>query len=300
MDNGTRVQVVAHRESYYGSVKVVDYSYRDKHTRELIIDGGINSGIDMTNGQSIFPYYYVLGHYPMAINPGGENCLVLGLGAGTIPGIFQSYGVTTDVLDIDPVIFDVAKEYFNFSNNGDSYVQDARYFLISTPKKYDYVVLDVFSGESMPAHLLSLEAYDLISSKLNKNGVMAFNMSGSVGDRSFMTVSIIKTLQQVFDQVDIYPVFDPKGELQMGNISVLAYNGPARGINSNIFAGIPNHPFVEDTLNNLHLWKWQVPDDRQGIILRDNYIPLDFYNAWIREAIRKEIVRSTDWEVLSF
>jgi hypothetical protein len=128
---------------------------------------------------------------------------------------------------------------------------------------------------------------------------MAFNMFGSVGEGSFMTVSIIKTLQQVFDQVDIYPNFDPKGDTQLGNLSVLAYNGASRVIDRNIFDDIPNNPFVADTLNSLHLWKWQLPADQEGIILRDNYVPLEFYNAWIREAVRKGIVESTDWDVLS-
>ena len=299
MDNGTRVRVVASKETYYGSVKVVDYSYQDKHTRELVIDGAVNSGIDMKSGRSIYPYYYVLGHYPMVINPQGENCLVLGLGAGTIPGIYQSYGVTTDVLDIDPVVFDIAEEYFNFRSNGELYVQDARYYLINTPKKYDYIVLDVFSGENMPAHLLSIEAYELISNKLTAKGIMAFNMFGSVGDRSFMTVSIIKTLQQVFDQVDVYPNFDPKGDKQLGNLSILAYNGASRAIDKNIFVDIPNHPFVASILDKLHLWKWQAPADQEGIILRDNYVPLEFHNAWIREQVRKGIVETTDWDVLS-
>lgn len=300
MENGTRVKVVASRESYYGNVKVVDYSYRDKHTRELVIDGAIHSGIDMNSGRSIYPYYYVLGYYPLLMNPQGRHCLVLGLGAGTIPDIYQSHGVTTDVLDIDPLIFEMAERYFNFHSNGETYIQDARYFLINTPKQYDYVVLDVFSGENMPAHLLSLEAFELVSGKLTESGILAFNMFGSVNAGSFMTVSIIKTLQQVFDQVDVYPMFDARGDQQMGNMSVIAYNGPSRAIDRNVFARIPSHPFVEATLARVHTWRWQPPGDQDWIVLGDDYLPLEFYNAWIREAIRKEIVRNTDWDVLSF
>ena len=59
---------------------------------------------------------------PRVMNPEGENCLVLGLGAGTIPDIYQSYGVRTDVLDIDPLIFETVEDYFNFQSNGDTYI----------------------------------------------------------------------------------------------------------------------------------------------------------------------------------
>jgi len=150
-----------------------------------------------------------------------------------------------------------------------------------------------------PPTSLSLEAYELISEKLAPEGVMAFNMSGSTGSRSYMTVSIIKTLQQVFDQVDVYSNFGPVGEEKIGNISVFAYNGASRAIDRNLFVDVPTHPFVEDTLSNLHRWKWQFPADQKAIILRDNYIPIDFYNAWMSERIRKEIVENTDWDVLS-
>ncbi|MDH3999569.1 MAG: fused MFS/spermidine synthase [Desulfuromonadales bacterium] len=299
MDNGTRVQLVESKESYYGSVKVVDYSFGPRHTRELLIDGLVNSGIDMTNGRSIYPYSYVLGHYSLLMNPQGKDGLVLGLGAGVIPTIMQKHGVTTDVLDIDPLIFDMAKEYFNFSNNGESHVGDARYYLLTTPKKYDYVILDVFSGEIMPAHLLSLESYQLINQVLVDDGILAFNLFGSLGSHGYMTASIIKTLQQVFDQVDIYPNFDPSDLETSGNITVMAYNGPSKPIQHNIFTAIPTHPFVAETLNNLHRWRWSFPPEREAIILKDNYIPLEFYNAWLNEQTRKTIVETTDWDILS-
>ncbi|MDG5467848.1 fused MFS/spermidine synthase [Deltaproteobacteria bacterium IMCC39524] len=299
MENGTRVQVVASEKSYYGDVKVVDYSYREKHTRELVIDGLVHSGVDMKSGRSIYPYTYILPHYVMEMNPQGKDCLMLGLGAGTIPGIFQAHGVMTDVLDIDPVVFDVAETYFNFRNNGKSIVEDARYYLINTPRKYDFVVLDVFSGDTMPAHLLSLEAYELINQVLSPGGIMAFNLFGSLDKDSYMTASIIKTLQQVFENVDIFPNFNPVGPTGSGNISVFAYNGASRTIQKNLFSDVASHPFVANTLNFQHLWKWRFSADDKAIILTDNYIPLEFYNAWISEQVRKNIVETTDWDVLS-
>ena len=67
----------------------------------------------------------------------------------------------------------------------------------------------------------------------------------------------------------------------------------------NMFAALPIHNFVVDTLYNVHKWKLQFPADHKAIILKDNYIPLEFYNAWISEQIRKTIVETTDWDVLS-
>lgn len=299
-ENGTRVRVVASKDGNYGNIKVVDYSYGFKHTRELVIDGSVHSGIDMNTRLSIYPYYYILGKYPLTMRPGGGSCLVLGLGAGVIPTIYQANGVTTDVLDIDPVVLDFARDYFGFHNNGETYIEDARYFLNRTPKKYDYIVLDVFSGETMPTHLLSLEAFELIQKVMVDGGILAFNLSGSVGEDSYMTASVIKTLQQVFDQVDIYPNFNPRGGETIGNISVLAYDGTPRPVEQNLFGRTPVHPFVKEVLDNVHTWRWQYPAEQEAIVLTDNYIPVEFYNSRISERIRQGVLASTDWEVLAF
>lgn len=51
--NGTTAILVALHDSHYGSLKVIDYRYRQAHTRELVIDGLIQGGIDMRNGLSV-------------------------------------------------------------------------------------------------------------------------------------------------------------------------------------------------------------------------------------------------------
>ena len=33
-------------------------------------------------------------------------------------------------------------------------------------------------------------------------------------------------------------------------------------------------------------------------MLTDDYNPIDFYDAWLRESVRREILQSTDWEML--
>ena len=69
-------------------------------------------GIDMQGGQSIYPYYYLLGMIPYGIHPDGKSCLVVGVGGGVIPMWYQARGVRTDAVDIDPEIFRLAHDYF--------------------------------------------------------------------------------------------------------------------------------------------------------------------------------------------
>jgi hypothetical protein len=151
LSNGTTAAVVTSVDSHYGNLKIIDYRYGVRHTREMALDGAIQSGIDMQTGQSIYPYYYLLGMIPYGINPDGKNCLVVGVGGGVIPMWYQARGIVTDAVDIDPEIFRLARDYFGYRANGGEFVEDARAYLGSTTKSYDYVVLDVFNGEADPA-----------------------------------------------------------------------------------------------------------------------------------------------------
>ena len=71
---------------------MVDYSFGPAHTRELMIDGLIQGGMDMNNRLSIYEYAYLLEMLPYHINPDGRNCLVIGLGAGLVPMWYEQAG----------------------------------------------------------------------------------------------------------------------------------------------------------------------------------------------------------------
>ena len=102
--------------------------------------------------------------------------------------------------------------------------EDARYFLGKGTEKYDYIVLDVFSGDVTPPHVLSREAFSLIKNRLTDNGVFAMNIIGSLKKDSVMTLSVIKTLESVFANTMVMPLFHPgkKGGYDFGNIAVFA------------------------------------------------------------------------------
>ena len=80
LPNGARIELLAHQDSYYGNVKVVQYAFGNKRNRELIIDGLVQGGIDVSTGLSYYPYNYCLQSLPFHINPQGRRCLVIGLG----------------------------------------------------------------------------------------------------------------------------------------------------------------------------------------------------------------------------
>ena len=298
LPNGTTAAVIHRVDSHYGNLKVIDYRYGPKHTREMALDGAIQSGIDLLTGQSIYPYYYLLGMIPYGINPAGKNCLVVGVGGGVIPMWYQARGIRTDAVDIDPEIFRLAHEYFGYRSNGGEYVEDARAYLANTPNRYDYVVLDVFNGEAAPAHIISLEALQLTREKMTARGVLAINFLGRLSGDRLITASVVRTLREVFDQVEIYPNFDPRNAEAMGNISLIAYDGPAVVLPADYPQRFDIHPMARNAVRYYFDWKYTLPADEPAIILRDDYNPIDCYDNAVREAVRRDVLKNTPWEIL--
>ena len=108
---------------------------------------------------------------------------VVGLGCG----VLATYGREADSLDlfeINSAVVDIAKEHFTFLKDCPSKVEhllgDGRLLLErEDDQQYDLLVLDAFSSDAIPAHLLTIEAMKLYQSKLKENGVLAIHLSNN-------------------------------------------------------------------------------------------------------------------------
>ena len=298
MENGSTVTRIYSKDTHYGNLKVVDYSYGPKRHRELMIDGLVQGGIDLSDGMSVYGYAYFLEFLPYGINPSGRSCLVIGLGAGVIPVWYEQRGIRTDVVDVDPYVVEIARNYFGFSLSGDMIVADARYYLNTTDKRYDYIILDVFNGDTTPGHVLSVEALRLVKERLTDRGILAINLIGSLKKDNFMTSSIIRTLQRVFATVTLYPNFDPEAGDGNGNITVLAYNAALPPFDRSLVASFPVHRFPTAEVNRFLGRTYTLPPDTPAVVLTDDYNPIDFYDVGLKEWLRRMILDGVDLDIL--
>lgn len=109
---------------------------------------------------------------------------ITGLGAGTM-GTYSAPGQQWDFYDIDPSIVRIASDpkLFTFLKNctKGSYrviLGDARLKLREAPQGYyGLIVMDAFSSDSVPAHLLTTQALELYLAKLAPDGLLAFHIS---------------------------------------------------------------------------------------------------------------------------
>lgn len=112
-----------------------------------------------------------------------ENILVLGGGTFTVPQhLARQYPSSqVDVVEIDAGLEQLARQYFYFDppDNLQVIVDDARAYLNTSDKRYDIILVDVYSDTSVPFALLTREYGAQLSNSLSSNGVVAVNAIAS-------------------------------------------------------------------------------------------------------------------------
>lgn len=296
--DGTQASVIEKRDSFYGNLRVVDYRAGARHTRELAIDGLIQGGGEVTTGLSVYEYPYLMQFLPVALHPGGRSSLVIGLGAGFIPRWYAGRGIDTEVVDIDPAVAELARKHFDFPATIPVHIEDARHFLAQSNKSYDYIVLDVFNGDTTPGHLLSVEAMQLLAQRLKPQGVLAINLIGSLRRENFMTASVVRTVQTVFDQVQIHPVARDTTQEQSANLVLIAYRGAARTADNAWVAQQDIHPMARELVQHALKNRFSFPVATPAMLLTDDFNPIDLRDLWMKEDVRRNILESIDLDIL--
>lgn len=116
-----------------------------------------------------------------AIHP--KKIGIVGLGAGTLAAYMDNW-MSMTYFEIDPVVIRVAQDttFFTYLSDApgmpDIIEGDARLSLADEPDAtYDLLVLDAFSSDAIPVHLLTVEAISDELRTLSLDGVIAFHIS---------------------------------------------------------------------------------------------------------------------------
>ena len=109
-----------------------------------------------------------------------QRILVIGLGGASVQNALNIILPRTkiDSVEINPVIKSLAAKYFNYKENALNhiFVEDAAEFAKKSAEGvYDIILLDVFSADYIPPHLLTDEFMQNVKKMLKKNGVVAIN-----------------------------------------------------------------------------------------------------------------------------
>jgi len=116
------------------------------------------------------------------------NVAMIGLGAGAM-ACYEQLGDDWTYFEIDPAVVDMARnpDYFTYmqdcSIDNDIRIGDARLTLKALPvASQDFIIVDAFSSDSIPTHLVTREALALYSSRLKDDGIIFFHTSNRLMD----------------------------------------------------------------------------------------------------------------------
>lgn len=222
---GLRVE----RDTVYHRITVAD----EADIRYLKLDNYWQSGLDLlVPRRTVFAYADYM-HLPVVFRPEAQRVLMIGLGGGTVPTRYhQDYRrMAIEVLEIDPAVIDVARQYFNVPADPRLRLvpQDGRLFVTRGRTRYDIILLDAYLIDTIPFHLATREFFVAARARLAPGGVLGSNVIGALaGPRSALFRSIYRTMTAVFRTVYVFPVewgrFDSAESLR--NIILVATDRP--------------------------------------------------------------------------
>lgn len=220
--------------NFYGALQVNDVDEYRASIRELS-HGTITHGIqflDPKRSRELTTYYAResgIGLAWQALQPSGPLKLgVVGLGAGTLAA-YGREGDTMRFYEINPSIVQIARSQFTFLSDSPSRVEvvlgDARLSLAQEPsQQFDLLVVDAFSGDAIPVHLLTREAFQIYWRHLKPDGVLAIHISNEYLNLAPVVLSAAKESGKEAWQIDN----DDDNEREVYSASyVLVTNRPA-------------------------------------------------------------------------
>ena len=213
--------------SFFGVYRVTESA--DPPTRSLIHGTTVHGGqVTAANGD-IGPTSYYTASSPVAevlsatqARGAGRRVGLVGLGAGAL-ACYRNPAEDWRYFEIDPLVVWLAVEsgYFELMPRGAEAIPvvlgDARLTLTEEPDgRFDLLVIDAFSSDAIPMHLLTREAVALYIDKLAEDGLLVMHISNRFLDLEPVVARIVEqagyaVLRGYRDEEEIDPDTDPAG-----------------------------------------------------------------------------------------
>lgn len=176
----TERRVLFDRSSAFQRVFVVE----EEGQRVLRFDdvaGNDQSAIDLNDKSKVVFEYVRLAGLSLRLVTSPERTLVIGLGGGAFPSLVlqQNNKVIVDAVEIDPVVVDAARRFFELPKTPrlQVHVQDGAAFMSRARAGYDIVLLDAFSGNGIPPGLSSRSFFQDTRRVLADRGLVVMNVA---------------------------------------------------------------------------------------------------------------------------
>jgi SAM-dependent methyltransferase len=184
-----RDDTVAMMRNFYGALRVQEFRIGLQLPYRSLVHGTIEHGaqyLSFPENRNPTTYYGRRSGVGLALRfccDGPRRVGVIGLGTGTL----AAYGKPGDSFrfyEINPQVISVAKDWFTFLKQSPAKTEiilgDARLSLESEPsQQFDVLAVDAFSGDAIPVHLLTKEAFAVYFRHLKPGGILAVHTSNT-------------------------------------------------------------------------------------------------------------------------
>ncbi len=176
--------------SFFGVQKVEELGFAKSGLTHILVNGRILHGrqvftpelekMPLSYYHSAGPLKEVFEAYP---RPANSIVGVVGLGVGSTAA-WSRPGEDWTFYEIDELVEKLARDnrLFTYLSKAAApqkvVIGDARLKLAEEPDaKFDFLLIDAFSSDAIPAHLMTVEAFQLYRRKLKPNGLLAVHIS---------------------------------------------------------------------------------------------------------------------------
>lgn len=188
---GYGVNARAMVRNFYGTLRVLDDAKgtpAESQTRALVHGTVVHGRQFLDQARHLWPttYYGPQSGAALAIHNvkrhSGIRIAAIGMGVGTI-AVHAGPEDTIRFYEINPDVIELAEADFSFLKESKAKVElvlgDGRLSMEREPdsERYNVIVLDAFSGDSVPVHLLTYESFLLYLKHLTDDGVIALHIS---------------------------------------------------------------------------------------------------------------------------
>lgn len=192
------------QRSFFGVYRVVEKSDGTLQLASGTTNHGTQIYVDGEPALRPASYYHPAGPIGEVIANAAQrrDVGIVGLGVGGLAG-YGRPGDTYTFFEIDPTVVEIAwdTDYFTYLSSTPAAVRvvigDGRLTLEDSPDRYDILVVDAFSSDAIPIHLLTTEAVASYLDRLNEGGALAIHIS----NRHF---ALEPVLGRIADELDLY------------------------------------------------------------------------------------------------
>jgi spermidine synthase/uncharacterized membrane protein len=232
--------------------------------------------------------------YPSPVDPASIKSLaIVGLAAGTTArqATLVFGPIDIDGIEIDPAIVDIGQKYFEMNMpNLNVIVQDGRWGLEHSQKRYNIISVDAYRPPYIPWHLTTREFFMVVRQHLTEDGTLVINVGRSPTDRRLIN-SLAATMSGIFPTIHVVDVPNSFNSILFATVQPTQADDLIR----NLFWLKENgkgHPLLIESIETAALNLKSAP--AEGVVFTDDKAPVE----WITNQMILDFIFSDEMETL--